>query len=220
MFSCPRTPLECSDQAIQNLALKSTVASGTIQNFADGAGRRSIIDSRAGGFPPTQGYVYARFNGNNLEALQLSDIQALDSMDWDMAFSRYVVRINSGDSGPSCVAAQVQPMGTSYENITAVPADFIPEQDDFLARSTCVFVDDGSGLGTSPRTYFSSYYTYSGCVAMTGRVYILRTHTGRHVKITIVTYYATEAAQTMCNASGSSGSSPGGTIRMRWQYLD
>ena len=47
--------------------------------------------------------MYAKFTANGLVKLDtLSDMTALDSMDWDIAFRRYVVRINSGFSGPSC----------------------------------------------------------------------------------------------------------------------
>jgi hypothetical protein len=221
-FTCTRTPVECSDQAIQNLDLKMNVANGVITTMADGTGGfRSTIDATGGGFTPTESYVYARFTNDSLEKLPISDIAALDSMDWDIAFRRFVIRINSGDSGPSCVAAEVEPMGTTFESITAVPANYLPEGDDFLTRpAACAFIDDGSGLGTSPRTYLSTFYSYTGCVAMTGRVYVLRTQYGRHVKLTVTTYYSTVTAQSTCDTTASSGGAPGGTIRMRWQYLD
>ena len=220
-FTCTRTPVECSDQAIQGLDLKSVVATGTIATVADGTGFKSTIDATGGGFTPTQSYVYARFTNNTLEKLPIDDMAGLDSMDWDIAFRRFVIRINSGDSGPSCVAAQVEPMGTDYATLNAVPSNFLPEGDDFLTRpAACAFVDDGSGLGTSPRTYMSTFYQYTGCVSMTGRVYVLRTQYGRHVKLTFTTYYATEAAQQTCDSTSSSGGAAGGTIRMRWAYLD
>lgn len=220
-FSCDRTPVECSDQAIQQLDLKSTVAAGLITTSADGTGFKSTVNATGGGFPPTDSYVYARFTATGLEKLPISDLTGLDSMDWDIAFRRYVIRINSGDSGPSCVAAQALAVGASYDTTAAIPTDFLPEGDDFLTRApACAFVDDGSGLGSSPRTYLSSFYQYTGCVSMTGRVYVLRTQLGRHVKLTVTTYYATEAAQQTCETTTSSGGALGGTIRVRWAYLD
>lgn len=217
---CTRTPVECSDQAIAGLELFSTVASGSVTNGHNGTDFTATIDARGGGFPPTDSYVYVRFTNTGLEQLSISDMTALDSMDWDMAFRRYVIRINSGDSGPSCVGAAVQTQ--TYDQITAVPANFIPEVDDFLTRPpACTFVDDGSGLGTSPRTYLSSFYEYPmSCVKMTNKAYVIRTQTGRHVKLTVSTYYATEAAQQTCNTTGTSGGAAGGTVRLRWLYLD
>ena len=220
-FSCLRTPVECSDQAIMRLDLKSTVASGLITTVPDGTGFKSTVDATGGGFPPTDSYVYARFTETGLEKLPISDMTGLDSMDWDIAFRRYVIRINSGDSGPSCVAAQALPPGTAFGSVASVPAGYLPGGDDFLTRApACAFLDDGSGLGTSPRTYFSSFYQYTGCVSMTGRVYVLQTQLGRHVKVVVTTYYATEAAQATCETSTTSGGALGGTIRLRWQYLD
>jgi hypothetical protein len=55
---------------------------------------------------------------------------------------------------------------------------------------------------------------------MTGKAYVIRTHTGRHVKFTVKTYYATEAAQQLCDTTSSSGGAAGGTVRVRWRYLD
>jgi hypothetical protein len=55
---------------------------------------------------------------------------------------------------------------------------------------------------------------------MTGRVFILKAGNGRHVKLTVDTYYATQAGQGACNTSGASGGVAGGTIRMRWAFLD
>ena len=181
----------------------------------------TIVDAQAGGRMSTESYLYARFTERGLMKLELLDDDSVTSTDWDIAFRRYVIRINSGDSGPSCVAAQSLPVGTAYDAISAVPSGFTPGGDDFLTPApACVFVDDGSGLGTSPRTYLSSFYTYTGCVSMSGLTYVITTQLGRHVKLTVTTYYATEAAQTTCNTTASSGGALGGTVRVRWAYLD
>ncbi|MFZ5444991.1 MAG: HmuY family protein [Myxococcota bacterium] len=218
-FMCTRTNVECSDSAIANLGLLSNLNTGTLANGEANGDFLATIDTRAGGQSPTESYVYVRFTPFGLEKLQLTDIAALDSMDWDMAFRRFVIRLNSGDSGPSCVAAQVQ--SVPYEQITAVPANYLPEGDNFLDRPpACTFIDDGSGLTTSPNTYLASFYQYQGCVRMTKKAYVIRTQTGRHVKFTVSTYYATEAAQQMCDTSGSTGGALGGTVRVRWRYLD
>jgi hypothetical protein len=202
------------------LDLKSNMATGTILNSTDGTGFRSQIDARGGGFTPTESYVYAKFTATGLEKVAVTDMTGLDSMDWDIAFRRFIVRINSGDSGPGCVAAQVQAPGT-YDAITAVPSGYLPIGEDFLTRApACAFVADGSGLTTSPRTALSEFYAYTTCVAMSDKPFVLTTMTGRHVKLVINTYYATEAGQTSCNMTGSSGGALGGTVRMRWQYLD
>jgi hypothetical protein len=217
---CQRTPVDCSDQSIMSIDLKSNVAAGLVMNAADGAGWRSTIDSRGGGLTPTESYVYAKFTPTGLVKLDISDMTALDSMDWDIAFRRFIIRINSGDSGPGCVVAQGFASG-SYDGISAVPSNFTGGADDFLTRAPmCTFVDDGSGLTTSPRTALASFYAYTSCVSMTNVPFVVQTMDGRHVKLVINTYYSTEAGQTSCNTSGSPSGAVGGTIRARWQYLD
>jgi hypothetical protein len=110
---------------------------------------------------------------------------------FSMSSLNFIVRINSGDSGPGCVAAQVQAPGT-YDAITAVPSGYLPIGEDFLTRApACAFVADGSGLTTSPRTALSEFYAYTTCVAMSDKPFVLTTMTGRHVKLVINTYYAT-----------------------------
>lgn len=219
---CGPTAVECADQAIQELDLKMNVSTGNIVTVADGTGFKSTIGAAAGGLTPTESYVYARFGETELTKVQLSDVQALDSTNWDIAFRRFVIRMNSGDSGPSCVVAQAMPPGTTYESTTSVPANYLPKSDDFLPKApACLpLIPDGSGLGTSPNTTFAGFYQYAGCVKMTGLVYVLTTSRGRHVRMQVTSYYDSEAAQQMCNNTNSSGGALGGTIRVRWQYMD
>lgn len=216
------TPVACSDAAISQLDLKVPVSpDGVTSNVADGTGWISTINAVAGGLTPTQSFVYAKFDATGLVKVGLGDQDALDSMDWDIAFRRFVIRLNGGDSGPSCVAAAVTAPGTAYGSVTAVPTGLAWEVDNFLDREPgCAFVDDGSGLGTSPDTALADFYQYTTCVSMSGRVFIVRTRDGRHLKLEVTTYYATVAAQTSCNMTGSSGGTAGGTVRVRWQYLD
>lgn len=220
-FTCTRTDVECSDQAIQNLDLKSVPATGGISNVAEGSGWLSTVDSRGGGFQPTESYVYARFTATGMEKLPMHDLTALDNMDWDIAFRRFIVRVNSGDSGPSCVGVATLPVGTAYDSITALPSGLIYEGDDFLDRApTCGFVPDGSGLDTSPYTALSTFYAYQSCVKTTNRSYVLQTQFGRHVKLTITTYYAKVSDQEACNAGTPVAGATSGTIRVRWAFLD
>ncbi len=219
--SCTKTPVVCSDQAIAKLDLKVPAATELIVNTPDGTGWSSTIDASGGGVLPTDSYVYATFGATGLVKVALGDQAALDSMGWDIAFRRFIIRLNGGDSGPSCTGAAALPMGTSYEQVTQVPSAATFAVDDFLdAPPGCGFLDDGSGLTTSPATALASFYAYTTCVTMTGRVFVVQTASGRHLKLTVSTYYATEAGQTMCNTSGSSGTTPGGTVRLRWAFLD
>ena len=103
----------------------------------------------------------------------------------------------------------------------APPAGLTYSTDDFLSDPpSCTFQDDGSGLGTSPSTALASYYEYVGCVKMTGKVFVVKTRDGKLVKLTVSTYYDTDANQAACNSGSPSASAIGGTMRLRWAYLN
>jgi hypothetical protein len=221
---CPATAVTCSDQAIQSLDLKNTVNAAAIVNVGEDAGFRTTIDATAGGFTPTMSYVYGTFTNNGMLKVSISDEASLSSLDWDIGFRRFVIRLNSGSSGPSCVKAAATASGTVYDTLLSAPPGGNYVSDDFEgAPPTCTFKDDGSGLTTSPSTALAntaaSFYAYNNCVAMTGRVFVVRTRQGRHVRLVVTNYYPTDAAQMTCN-SGTSPGVAGATIRVRWSFLD
>jgi hypothetical protein len=119
------------------------------------------------------------------------------------------------------VAAAALPSGTTYESVSSEPSGATYVTDDFLGDApSCTFQDDGSGLGTSPRTALSSYYQYTSCVAMSGNVFIVKTRDGKLVKLTVTTYYDTVAHQTACDTGSPAAGATGGTMRVRWAYLN
>src|SRR5262245_16087908 len=100
--ACMPGTVACSDQVILEPNLQKDITKGLITDMADGTGWISAVDATAGGaFAPTpESYTYAKFTDQGLTKVMISDEMALDSVDWDIAFRRYVIRINSGNSGP------------------------------------------------------------------------------------------------------------------------
>ena len=217
------TEVACADAIILAMNLKTEAAPGLIANEADGTGWRSTIDATAGGFnaPDPHAYVYGRFTENGLEKVAISDEQSLDSMDWDIAFRRYIIRINSADSGPSCVTgARTIPGSTTYEALEEVPDGLKYFTDDYFTDDSCELKPDGSGLPDSPATALSSYWVYpTMCVAMTGNVFVVALKDGRRLKLIVDSYYKDPAAQEACNNKMPKPGSPGATIGMRWAFL-
>lgn len=216
------TAVECSDQVILQMSLKKTVTDGAVGTTPDGDGFRSTIDASAGGLTPSESYTYARFGDAGLEKVDISDEDSLDSMDWDIAFRRYVVRINSGFSGPSCVtAARVPDMFGAYDDLTTTPPDLTYKVDDyFTPPSSCMLIPDGSGLPGSPATALSTYWTYPGCVAMSDFVYVIQLANGKRVKFQVEHYYK-ETVQEECDTNGKlpAGDSGSGSFGIRWAFL-
>ncbi|WP_437731675.1 HmuY family protein [Sorangium sp. So ce1335] len=214
------TPVPCEDEVFQQMSLQSTVASGEIRSEPDGDGFRSFVDATAGGAfsADPDAYVYARFTDGGLEKVEISDEDALGSMGWDIAFRRYVVRINSGHSGPSCVTAARLPGTPDYDALTEVPADPRLRRDEYFTDS-CDLIPDGSGMG-APATALSSYWTYPGCVQMTGLVYVVALADGRRLKLT-VTHFYNEEVQAQCQETGTvpMGDNGSANLQIRWAFL-
>ncbi|WP_437955921.1 HmuY family protein [Sorangium sp. So ce119] len=214
------TPVPCEDDVFQQMNLQATVAPGEIRNEPDGGGFRSFVDATAGGAFASEpdAYVYARFTDGGLEKVELSDEDALGSMDWDIAFRRYVVRINSGHSGPSCVTAARLPGTPDYDALTETPADPRLRRDEYFTES-CELIPDGSGL-EAPATALSGYWTYPGCVKMSGFVYVLGLADARMLKLTVTHFYNDEA-QAQCQETGMVPMTDNGSanFQIRWAFL-
>jgi hypothetical protein len=215
------TAVACSDQVIQQMNFKTEVAPGLINDDPDGAGFLSVIDATAGGafVSEPDSYVYAKFTETGLQKVAISDEQSLDSMDWDIALRRYVVRINSGNSGPSCVAASRLPGTPVYDELTAAPDGLTYRKDEYFSDS-CQIIPDGSGLEGSPSTVLSGYWSYKNCVKMTGNVYIVRLADGRLVKLTVASYYSPDV-QEQCDTTDTIPMTSTGSavFRVRWAFL-
>jgi hypothetical protein len=214
----PTAP-SCVDESILELALFTDPNPAEIENTADGEGWMTHVDATGGGFNPSLSYVYARFTDEGLVRVDVGDEGAFDSMEWDIAFRRFVIRLNSGVAGPSCVGAFRTPAAAEYDSLEA-PADDTPYRVEEYFTDTCELVPDGSGLG-SPGTALQSFWEYPGCVQMTGNIYVVRLASGRRLKLTVTAYYE-PSFQQMCQDTGSvtMGGNGSGNIRLRWQFLD
>jgi len=215
------TPVPCEDQVVLQMNLKSTPTDTGITNTTEGAGFVSLIDATAGGpfsTDPTS-YTYGRFTDDGLVKVDISDEDSLDSMDWDIAFRRYVGRINSGHSGPSCVTAARLPGTPDYDALSAEPDNLTFRADNYFTES-CELIPDGSGLEGSPATALSSYWSYPGCVAMTGNVYVLELASGRKLKLTVTSFYNDDVQQ-QCDTQGTipMTNTGSGVLRVRWAFL-
>lgn len=207
----------CTDSQILDLQLRKKPSTRLIQNTVDGQGFKSHVDASAGGMSPTESYVYARFTDSGLERVDVGDLAALESVAWDIAFQRYLIRLNSGVSGPSCVRSVTLPPGSDYETLTAAPAGITPVAEHYYDE-TCTMVPDDSGLG-GPATRLATFWQYANCVQMTGEVYVLELADGRRLKLTVTDYYP-PAAQATCNETGKTpAGTAGGQVRVRWAFF-
>jgi hypothetical protein len=209
----------CTDTSFTTLMLFDELSTGKIREEGSGDEFVTFVDATGGGMNASQSYVYARFSDKGLEKLPLTDEDAFTSVDWEIAFRRYVIRLNSGVSGPGDVrGGRTAPM-TQFADLSGVPANLELRTEEYFMGDNCEFVSDGSGIG-APATALASYWTYKSCLQMTKNVYVLALPKGKHVKLEVLAYYSLEN-QKLCDETGEIGLPSGaGNIRVRWAFLD
>jgi len=220
--SAPTHTVACTDESVRTLRLFPTPNTSRIADEPTDPGTfQTYIDASAGGTNTSKGFIYARFSDEGLKPVAISDEDAFTSHDWDIAFRRYVIRLNSGVSGPGEVTGARTRAKTEFASLDSVPADLEYRTEEYFTGDNCDFVNDGSGIG-APATALASFWSYSACVAMTHNVYViaLKEPKERHVKLEVLAYYNPES-QAVCDETGEVPPANGaGSIRIKWAFLD
>ena len=199
----------------------ATVTPGVISDAVSGDKFHPHVDASVGGFNASKGYVYAKFTDNGLQKVDISDDESFDSMDWDIAFHRFIIRLNSGTGGPSCVTAARTAPNTAFAD-AAVADNLTFNQEQFMSPDTCDIIADGSGLPNAPGTVLQGYWQYSSqqCLQMTNNVYVLELANGHHVKLQVTNFYD-DAAQSQCNSDGTlAPNHQSAQMQFDWAKLD
>lgn len=222
MLRCPDpTAPTCTDEQITELLLFDNISTGMIREEANANGVFThYVDARGGGLMPNESYVYAKFTSAGLVKVDVSDEDAFDSQEWDISFRRYIIRLNSGVSGPSCVQAARVPNVTDFDAVTTADPNGTYRSELYMTDGTCDLVPDGSGLPGAAATALSSYWTYSSCLQMTNNVFVIHLADDRYVKLQVQSYYNEPGAQEECNMTGTAPM-PSGSAQFvfKWAYL-
>jgi hypothetical protein len=221
----------CVDEMILDLSLHDDKTSdGEVTTVQDGEDFVTSIDASAHGYQEYSRYpwVYVKFGADGATRVDIDDESALESMDWDLALRRFIVRENSGDSGPSCVGAAALP-GYTYDELTTVPDGLVYAEDgtcpsgstcyypDEFYTDDCTMVNDSSGLPGSPQVAIGGWWEYPGCLSMTGTPFLIQLADGSVLKMVVETYYD-EASQEECDTTGST-TGAGGFFTIRWRWM-
>lgn len=215
---CEASSVRCTEQSIDELDLLTVVSTGEIREEGTVSGEfLTYVDARGGGLTPTQSYTYVRFTPQGLTRVSVDDQAALASTDWDIGLRRYVIRVNSGVSGPSCTSVAQTAAGTPFDSVKAVDASWKFETENYF-NDTCELLVNESGIG-APATQTANYWLYKSCLSMTGNVFVVRLADGRHVKLQVMSYYE-PTPQQVCNDTGKVPSPSGaGQLRVKWAFL-
>ncbi|MET0287292.1 MAG: HmuY family protein [Polyangiales bacterium] len=208
----------CVDEQFARLMLFEAPSTGPVREEGTTAGEFvTFIDAAAGGLMTNQSFTYARFTASGLQKVEIGDEVAFSSLDWDIAFRRYVFRTNGGVGGPGDVRVGRTAAGTTFAGLSAIPAD-LPYRSEAYYTESCEYVAD-VGIG-APVTALSSFWSYTSCLQMTHNVYVLALQSGRHVKLEVLSYYPPDN-QKRCDDTGAITQPSGaGNLRVRWAFVD
>jgi hypothetical protein len=219
----PKEPQEvaCTDESVTKLTLFDQEPSDAeVINDPQEEGFLTEVDTTGGDISPTESFVYLKFTDDGLKLVEVNDEEAFESVDWDIAARRFVLRLNSGVSGPGWVRAGRTAPQTKFENVDEVPEALELHAEEYITED-CSLVPDTTGLG-SPATVLSSFWSYMACVEMTHNVYIIELDRPkkRHVKLEVMTYYPADR-QKICDATGMVPMPSGaGHMTLRWAFID
>lgn len=215
-YRCEPRPVPCVEASISRLPLLTEPNTGTITT----EGELTVIDATAGGRMPTESYLYARFTREGLVKVPLHDEEALTSTEWDIAFRRSAIRLNSGVSGPSCVEGTEAPEGSTYESLTRVAPSTEFRRESYFTPVNCYYASDGQGNG-GPGTVLAGFWRFGNeCVQMTGETFVIRLRDDRLVKLQVRGYYNLDVQQ-VCDEGGEVPRTDNGaaTVRLRWSFV-
>jgi hypothetical protein len=218
----PEEPHEvsCIDESISTLTLLADEPNDAeVVNDPQDEGFSTEIDTEGGGMSPSKSYVYLKFTDEGLKPVPVNDEDAFESVDWDIAARRFVVRLNSGVSGPGYVKGARTAPQTKFASVDEVPDALDFRVEEYFSED-CTYIPD-SGIG-SATTVLSSFWSYTACVQMTHNVYIIQVDRPkkRHVKLEVMTYYPIDR-QLICDETGMVPQPTGaGHMTLRWAFID
>ncbi|MBW1877008.1 MAG: HmuY family protein [Deltaproteobacteria bacterium] len=206
----------CVDEMILDLSLQEDVSGGAVTNTADGDGWITNIDASAGGYAQAANnpWVYVRFTDEGAQRVDIDDEAALESMEWHLAARRFILRLNGGTSGPSCVGGAAF-LEATYESLTEVSEDQVFYTDDFYTAD-CTIINDSSGLPGSPQVVLAPWWSYAGCVATSDVPFLIQLDDARVLKLVVDAYYG--SGQDDCNTSDVPGEQSA-RFMIRWAFL-
>lgn len=178
----PATALPAAFRPIAKVAT-TAVALTTTDGLTSGT-----VEAMAGGFGMSADNPYIYVNLKTGAKVELDDLQARTSSDWDVAFKRASIRMNGGDSGTGARKVAVVQAATLAE-VTAGPAASSEYQVDVFADAECKGLTTRSG---EPMSVFGEWYAYEdGTNLLTPKpeIYVFERADGSRTALEVTGYY-------------------------------
>lgn len=180
----PRCELPYDQRAIN---MVSTGAVTVVTDPGDPDTFTAQVDATAGGSTSYSKNPFVYLDLIAGKKVEITDVQAVQSGAWDIAFKRWQVKLNGGDSGPGGVGAAIIP-GKDLAEVKTAPAGPYAE-DSYFDAKCMVQLDPIGGL----QTVLSEWYDYDGATMRLlpkKEVIVLpRRDKKGHIKVQITEYY-------------------------------
>lgn len=171
----------CGDALALDWPFHDTVSTGEISTTDDSGVKTTTIDASAGGQTGASNNPFVYLDLSTGEKVDVNDYDAFKSGGWDIAFKRYIVRINSADSGPGDVS-MAKVANTTFDAVTSAPTDASAWQQDVSYDDNCQPLTDPIGtlktainyLNADNATGSQSWYDYAGGLTPhAGDIYVI-----------------------------------------------
>jgi hypothetical protein len=179
--ACPQVDL------IEAWPLVDDIAIGSVETEAADASSVVTIDAAAGGSAESRNNAFVYLDLNTGEMVRLTDLESLIDTEWQLAFRRTNLRLNSGDSGPG-TWEMTKVSDTTFDAVTTIPNDASWEIDATFETDCDVIFDPINNpftainyLNIGNESGSSSWYFYGGEAGVSpveGDVYIIRDSAG------------------------------------------
>ncbi len=183
-------PRPCSGALKQSLGLVDDVSTAPVSTVDETASERTLfIDASAGGIEGQDEHAWVYVSLAEGAPVALTDLEALESRGWDLAFKRFLVRTNSGDSGPGAggavrIALDWEAVDSSTLGNTALPTE------EWFDEDCALEVGVNDDLITT-FTGWSEYDEEEHVLNAADVTYIVAGADGALYKVAILDYYAT-----------------------------
>jgi len=147
----------CEDERAEVIEPIDAVTEGEVKVLStDGSILSLYVDASAGGTAQAASNPYVYIKLSTGERVDITDVEAPSSLEWDLAIKRTVFATNSGHWGPG-VGGALFLDGKDFDEVTIADAAGITIPGESLFVDSCEPNVDGRG---SPYTTFGDWYEY------------------------------------------------------------
>jgi hypothetical protein len=181
----------CSGALKQALSLVDEVSTATVSVLSQSGSELVVyVDATAGGINGGDQNPWVYISLATGAAVPVGDLDALTSLDWDLALKRFVIRTNSGDSGPGQGGSIRVTLGWDDVDQSTLGSRQVAVEDWF--DDECMLtVDADTGELITTFSGWSEYNEATHVLGPADVVYLTQGADGTLYKVAILDYYST-----------------------------